>query len=125
MQQVLTNLVVNAIQASAPGGKVRILVDERTESPPGPGSPAPVTCACLEVVDEGEGIAAKNVDLLFDPFFTTKDVGSGTGLGLSIVHGIVVEHGGWIRVDSRPGEGSRFTVCLPREEPHGARPGRG
>jgi signal transduction histidine kinase len=67
----------------------------------------------VEVRDEGVGIAAENVWRLFEPFFTTKEVGEGTGLGLSIAYGIVQEHGGWIDVTSRPGEGSRFTVFLP------------
>ncbi len=59
------------------------------------------------------GIPEENVQHLFEPFFTTKAVGEGTGLGLSIAYGIVQEHGGWIDVTSRPGEGSCFTVFLP------------
>jgi signal transduction histidine kinase len=67
------------------------------------------------VQDEGEGIPAENLPHIFEPFFTTKEVGKGTGLGLSISYGIVEEHGGWIEVQSKPGEGSCFTVCLPEE----------
>ena len=61
------------------------------------------------------GIAKEHLPQLFEPFFTTKDVGAGTGLGLSIAYGIVEEHGGWINVQTRVGEGSCFTVFLPKE----------
>ena len=68
---------------------------------------------CIEIRDHGVGIPADHLEHLFEPFFTTKEVGEGTGLGLSIAYGIVQEHGGWIDVASRPGEGSCFTVFLP------------
>ena len=71
---------------------------------------------CIEVRDQGEGIAADHLPRIFEPFFTTKQVGEGTGLGMSVSYGIVREHGGWIDVESTPGQGSRFTVCLPEEE---------
>jgi signal transduction histidine kinase len=67
----------------------------------------------LEVRDEGAGIAPDVVANVFDPFFTTKPVGEGTGLGLSVAHGIASEHGGWIDVQSEPGRGSCFRICLP------------
>jgi signal transduction histidine kinase len=64
------------------------------------------------------GISEEHLQQLFEPFFTTKEVGAGTGLGLSLAYGIVQEHGGWIDVASRVGEGSCFTVFLPE----GAKP---
>jgi signal transduction histidine kinase len=67
----------------------------------------------LSVVDQGEGMSPETIAHIFEPFYTTKAVGEGTGLGLSVTYGIVHEHGGWIVVESKPGEGSRFTVYLP------------
>ncbi len=68
---------------------------------------------CIEVGDTGTGIAPEIVDRIFDPFFTTKEPGKGTGLGLSTVLGIVRSHGGFVRVESEVGQGSRFLVYLP------------
>jgi CheY-like chemotaxis protein len=68
----------------------------------------------LKVTDTGHGIDEATLDRVFDPFFTTKDLGQGTGLGLSLVHSIVSDHGGAIEFSSTPGQGSRFTVYLPR-----------
>jgi two-component system NtrC family sensor kinase len=70
----------------------------------------------IEVRDEGSGIAPDALPHIFEPFFTTKDVGEGTGLGLSVAYGIVKDHGGWIDVASRFGEGSAFTIWLPEGE---------
>jgi len=70
----------------------------------------------LTVTDTGSGINPKNISKIYDPFFSTKDVGKGTGMGLSVVHGIVKDHGGAITVNSREGQGTTFSVFLPRIE---------
>jgi len=110
--QVVTNLVMNAVQATPRGGIVSILCDlvETAEA-----EREGARVASLSVEDRGSGIAPEHLARVFDPFFTTKSDGQGTGLGLSLSYGIVEEHGGRIRVDSRVGEGSRFTVLLPAE----------
>ena len=112
MQQVITNLVLNAIQAMPAGGRVDIELGEERASRPG--HPADErACVRLSIADQGVGIAPDVLAHIFEPFFTTKDVGEGTGLGLSVCYGIVEEHGGWITVDSSLGKGSRFNVYLP------------
>ncbi len=113
IQQALTNLVMNAIQASARGSEVAVSVS--SEPPDGSAGPGDGARAFVDVCDGGCGIPAERISLIFDPFFTTKPVGEGTGLGLSVAHGIVAEHGGRIDVESRPGSGSRFRISLPLE----------
>ena len=115
IQQVLTNLTINAIQAMPDGGQLRFLIRRRSGRSPDGGSDGPSALFGIEVHDEGVGIPEENMRQLFEPFFTTKAVGAGTGLGLSIAYGIVQEHGGWIDVNSRVGEGSCFTVFLPEK----------
>jgi signal transduction histidine kinase len=105
LEQVLNNLVVNAIQAMPQGGTVRVRCEVRKAGD------APL--ASLSVADEGMGIAPENLMRVFDPFFTTKEIGTGTGLGLSVSYGIVHDHGGTMSVDSHLGHGSEFTVLLP------------
>ncbi len=103
LRQVFLNLLLNAIAASEKGDKVEILIVPADE----PGELA------VKVIDFGSGIKDGIKDRIFDPFFTTKETGVGTGLGLSVSQGIVAKHGGRIRVSSREGEGSVFTVILP------------
>jgi PAS domain S-box-containing protein len=101
LNEVLTNLVLNAIDAMPKGGTLRIrtrLGDHRH--------------AVITVADTGMGMAEEVRKRVFDPFFTTKGE-EGTGLGLSVSHSIVERHGGDLRVDSRPGEGTTFTITLP------------
>jgi signal transduction histidine kinase len=116
LQQVLTNIVMNAIQAMPSGGDVTLelaAVDERNPTAPTGERPAPYWR--IGITDQGLGIGPEHLPHIFEPFFTTKDVSEGTGLGLSIAYGIVQEHVGWIGVRSRVGGGSRFDVYLPRE----------
>jgi signal transduction histidine kinase len=101
LNQVLVNLVVNAIHAMPDGGKLTIKtgVDQNRVS--------------MAVRDTGRGIPEDIVNKIFLPFFTTKEVDQGTGLGLSVVYGIVNEHGGTVKVDSQPGAGASFEIKLP------------
>jgi signal transduction histidine kinase len=101
LQQVLVNLVVNAIQAMPDGGTLTLLTERAGET------------IVLTVQDTGVGMSAEVLSKVFMPFFTTKSVGEGTGLGLSVVHGIVTAHGGSIEAESKPGKGTRFRVLLP------------
>jgi signal transduction histidine kinase len=113
IQQTVTNLVVNGIQAMKKGGQLRVSVrKERIVPPSDIGGPESMF-ACVEVEDEGEGMPSDVAAHVFEPFFTTKDVGEGTGLGLSVAYGIVREHDGFIRLSSVIGKGSRFCVYLP------------
>ncbi|MBA5867680.1 MAG: PAS domain S-box protein [Nitrospira sp. CR1.3] len=101
IEQVLMNLILNAVQAMKDGGVLTI----RTSVAEG---------VCLvEVRDTGTGIPPAVLPRIFDPFFTTKGEGEGTGLGLSVSLGIVERHGGKILVESEVGKGTTFTLCLP------------
>jgi signal transduction histidine kinase len=113
VQQVLTNLVLNAIQAMPEGGRVVADFGRVHERNPLRPAEAARSYVLVSVTDGGLGIAAEDLPKVFDPFFTTKPVGEGTGLGLSVAWGIVTEHGGWIDVQSRPGQGATFRVLLP------------
>ncbi|MBF0482415.1 MAG: HAMP domain-containing protein [Desulfovibrionaceae bacterium] len=102
IHQVLVNLITNAIQAMAPGGRLSVAVRAVSGG----------AAVEIEVRDTGKGIAPEHLSHVFDPFFSTKGVG-GTGLGLSISYGIVKNHHGSIRVESEAGKGTAFTVTLP------------
>jgi signal transduction histidine kinase len=113
IQQALTNLVMNAIQAMPEGGDLAVRISrEQTAPPPGHRS-AEGEHVAIRVSDQGVGIRADQLPHVFEPFFTTKDVGEGTGLGLSVTWGIIEEHDGWITVESEPGRGTTFTAWLP------------
>ncbi len=112
LQQVVTNLIVNAIQAADRPGTVLVSVMSRKARPPADHDGEEAEFVCIEVRDEGIGISEENINHIFEPFFTTKDVGSGTGLGLAVAYGIVRDHGGWIEVESALGKGSLFRVFL-------------
>ncbi len=119
LHQVLMNLCVNARDAMSDGGNLKILaenllVDEnyaRMNIDAKVGSYIVIT-----VIDTGMGIPPEILDRIFEPFFTTKETGKGTGLGLSTVMGIIKSHDGFIKVKSKPGNGSQFQVYLPAQE---------
>lgn len=115
LQQVISNLVMNAILSKDRDVHVHILLANRRVAHPAASDQQPTVTLALTVADDGNGIPDSARPHLFEPFFTTRDTGEGTGLGLSIVHGIVSEHGGWVDVKSEPGRGSEFTVYLPQE----------
>jgi len=104
IQQVILNIVMNAIQAMPDGGTLSIESYEEKNN------------LVFIVSDTGIGIPQENLSRIFDPFFTTKDVGTGTGLGLSLSYGIIEKMGGNIEVTSEVGKGSSFKVTLPRRE---------
>ncbi len=106
IQQVLINLIQNGLQAMADGGRLKISAEQ----------PEDEKYFCFRISDSGKGIEKEALGKIFDPFFTTKTDGRGSGLGLSISHGIIEQHKGRISVDSRPGEGTTFTVCLPNRQ---------
>lgn len=101
IQQCLINLILNGIDATDPGGKIRFTTRVVPEKP----------AVEITVTDTGRGIPEKALERVFEPFFTTKE--SGTGLGLAITHGIIQQHGGSIEVESREGEGTTFRIHLP------------
>lgn len=109
LQQVLLNLLKNAMDAVGEQGMIWITADKVTR----PGKKDMIE---IMIEDNGAGIPQEQVKRIFDPFFTTKDVGYGTGLGLFLVHDIIQSHGGSITVDSRIGEGTTFIIWLPVQE---------
>jgi len=116
IQQVLSNIIENALHAMPKGGIVTVHVEAGPFRPLGDARTPGNGFTRIAVEDQGIGISPENLEHIFDPFFTTKEVGKGTGLGLSIAHGIVQDHGGWIEVTSTPGVGSQFLIYIPRVE---------
>ena len=127
LEQVLVNLVLNAVDAAGPGGRVAVRtgLTRLGSAPAGPRAPArhlagvPDGSAAGEVVvgDSGPGVPEELRERIFDPFFTTKEPGRGTGLGLAIVQRIVSDHGGRVDVGGSELGGAAFTVTLPVERP--------
>jgi signal transduction histidine kinase len=111
--QALTNVMMNAIHATPPGGRLMVEVAPRFARPPAEHGGPPGEYVCISVEDTGAGIRVEDLPHIFEPFFTTKGQGEGTGLGLAVAHGIVAEHGGWISVESTPGTGTTFRIFLP------------
>ena len=102
LQQVFTNLIINARDAMFGGGTITLTTDFENEDE-----------IIIEVSDTGSGIEPENINKIYDPFFTTKGVGSGTGLGLAVSYGIVQEHAGAITATSEVGEGTTFQLIFP------------
>lgn len=133
IEQVATNLCVNARDAMPDGGRLHVTLTAtrrcRTETgadsamartggrpatpPPADSSATAIDVACLEITDTGCGMDETTKKRIFEPFFTTKPVGHGTGLGLATVYGIARQHRAWIEVDTAPGQGSAFRVYFP------------
>ena len=125
LQQVLTNLAVNARDAMPTGGELYLRLDtvtlETDQPPPCPEMP-PGRWIVFLISDTGTGIAPEIQSRIFEPFFTTKEVGQGTGLGLAQVYGIIRQHDGYIALDSRVGKGTTFNIFLPPHEVREPRP---
>jgi len=105
IQQVFTNIILNAAEAMDGKGRLTVRTDVTADR----------KCIEIEITDTGCGIPEENLERIFDPFFTTKETGKGTGLGLAIVDGIVEKHRGTIEVKSQVGKGTTFIVRLPLE----------
>ena len=103
LQQVLVNLLLNAIQASSANAKILINAKEEKEK------------ILIEIIDEGTGIEGNDFSKIFDPFFTTKSEGEGTGLGLSVSYGIIKHHGGTISIENMEDSGVKVKIILPKK----------
>ena len=103
LQQVFTNLLINAAHAVSRGGEITLETFTRNGD------------VVIRVSDTGVGISQEDLSEIFTPYFTTKPVGVGTGLGLAISKAILENHSGSIEVESEVGEGTTFTICLPAE----------
>ena len=113
IQQVFTNIMVNAIQAMPGGGAIHVALGPSTAKPPAGTALARVERAEITIGDQGVGIPGDVLTHIFEPFYTTKPIGVATGLGLSVAYGIVQDHDGFITVESQPEQGTRFGIHLP------------
>ncbi len=117
MQQIITNLAINARDAMPDGGKLEIKLSQIETSGQehciGCGKPISGKWICMTVSDNGRGMEQRTLSRIFEPFFTTKEVGMGTGLGLSQVYGIVEQHDGHLTSWSQVGQGTTISIYLP------------
>lgn len=119
VQQVIVNLIINARDAMSDGGKLNVKTESVEFAEPhveGDVSIPPGAYVLLAISDTGTGVDDHAKAHLFEPFFTTKQMGKGTGLGLAVVYGIVKQSGGYIIVDSAPGQGTTFMIYFPKSE---------
>lgn len=107
LQQVLLNLFMNSIHALDRGGELKVEINA-ADNP---------NEARINIIDNGPGIPSEYISQIFDPFFTTKKEGVGTGLGLSVSYNIIKKNNGRLEVESRPGQGTRFSIFLPLTQP--------
>ncbi len=122
LEQILMNLVINAVDATPAGGGIVIEASNATVSEQEAARHVGLRAGdyvVMAIRDNGTGIDEETLQRIFDPFFTTKPQGQGTGLGLSTVYGIVRDAGGYVRVESLLGQGTTFHVYLPAELPRG------
>ncbi|MBN2591572.1 MAG: cache domain-containing protein [Sedimentisphaerales bacterium] len=103
MQQVFTNIILNAADAMNGHGELTVKTSKTPDN----------EYIEIEIADTGHGIKPENIDKIFEPFFTTKEVGSGTGLGLAVSYGIITNHHGTIEIQSEYGHGALFIIKLP------------
>ncbi|MFZ0389704.1 MAG: ATP-binding protein [Calditrichia bacterium] len=114
LQQIVMNMVINAVDAMPEGGKIHLKTENfNIKNYYDVGSLEPGDYIKLSIQDEGTGIPLELQHKIFDPFFTTKEVGKGTGLGLSVVYGIVTSMKGHVELDSQPDKGTRFDIYFP------------
>jgi signal transduction histidine kinase len=113
LQQVITNLVINGVQAMPEGGEIHLGLARTRATPPADMGGPEGDYVRLDVRDQGSGIAPDVLPRIFEPFFTTKPVGDGNGLGLPVAWGIVKDHRGWIAVETKAGVGTTFSLFLP------------
>jgi len=114
MQQVFSNLTINAAQAMSGGGNLYVTLENEEIEEPAAQPLTPGKYVKMTMEDEGTGIEPKHLDRVFDPYYSTKQTGS--GLGLTTVYSVIKKHGGHIRVASEPGRGTTFTVYLPASD---------
>lgn len=127
LELALLNLVLNSRDAMPGGGSLTVALRHRDDRPeegaddrPEEGTPSAAGFVCLTVTDTGEGMDDKTAKACIEPFFTTKQPGKGSGLGLSMVHGLAEQSGGWMRIETAPGQGTEISIALPVAEPGAA-----
>ena len=121
IRQLLMNLALNARDAMPEGGKLSIGTNNLGEGDlSAPSGAKPGDYVQLTVSDTGFGMDGETLDRIFEPFYSTKGLAYKTGLGLAVVHGIIEQHGGYVKCNSKPGHGTTFQIYLPAAQPRKA-----